>query len=202
MPQPASGWLAALPPHTLYNTLALDSLTYLLGVSSILVASRSLYFTSYYMADSAKEKRKKRKEKAATTEKPPAQQPADGDGKPANVDGESEITPPSTSHRSKSRPTSPRSKNARRDCTDHKSLTSSFRGLSKQACDRITRWVQKTCCFNMDLYYLLGCDMHLPDLLSRCKDAPEDAWKSMDVIDSVDFDYAPLLAMEPANFSA
>ena len=101
-------------PQTVYNTLALDSLTYLLGVSSILVASRSLYFTSYYMADSAKEKRKKRKEKAATTEKPPAQQPADGDGKPANVDGESEITPPSTSHRSKSRPTSPRSKNARR----------------------------------------------------------------------------------------
>ena len=40
--------------------------------------------------------------------------------------------------------------------------------------------------------------MHLPDLLSRCKEAPDDAWKSMDVIDSQDFDYAPLLALEPA----
>jgi len=85
-----------------------------------------------------------------------------------------------------------------RACTDHKSLTSSFHGLSKQACDRVTRWVQKVCCFNMDLFYMPGCDMHLPDLLSRCKDAPEDAWKRMDVIDSQDFEYAPLLAMEPA----
>ena len=53
-----------------------------------------------------------------------------------------------------------------RVCSDHKSLTSSFRGLSKQACDRITRWVQKTCCFNMDLYYMPGCDMHLSTLVA------------------------------------
>ena len=46
------------------------------------------------MADSAKVKsRKKKKEKAAATEKPPAK-PVDGDGKPADVEDKSEITPP------------------------------------------------------------------------------------------------------------
>ena len=39
--------------------------------------------------------------------------------------------------------------------------------------------------------------MDLPDMLSRCMSAPEEAWKSADVIDAVDFEYAPLLALIP-----
>eukprot|EP01047_Picozoa_sp_COSAG01_P123125 COSAG01_NODE_52035_length_349_cov_2.788000_1_plen_54_part_10 len=39
--------------------------------------------------------------------------------------------------------------------------------------------------------------MEMPDLLSRCLKAPDDAWKSMDVIDQTDFEYAPLAALEP-----
>jgi hypothetical protein len=84
-----------------------------------------------------------------------------------------------------------------RACVDHKSLTSSFKGLSKIACDRITRWVQKISIFNMQMQYLPGILMEMPDLLSRCLKAPDDAWKSMDVIDQTDFEYAPLAALEP-----
>ena len=39
--------------------------------------------------------------------------------------------------------------------------------------------------------------MDLPDLLSRSLQQPDDAWKSMDVIDASDFVYTPLLALEP-----
>ena len=39
--------------------------------------------------------------------------------------------------------------------------------------------------------------MDLPDMLSRCMSAPEEAWKSADVIGAVDFEYAPLLALIP-----
>ena len=82
--------------------------------------------------------------------------------------------------------------------TDHRSLPSSFTGLSKQACDRITRWIQRICVYNMVLFYLPGIRNDLPDLLSRSMEAPEEAWKLMDTIDQKDFDYVPLLAMEPA----
>ena len=84
-----------------------------------------------------------------------------------------------------------------RCCVDHKSLTSSFKGLSKVACDRITRWVQKISIFDMAMQYLPGVLMEMPDLLSRCLQAPDDAWKSMDVIDQSDFEYAPLAFLEP-----
>ena len=43
-----------------------------------------------------------------------------------------------------------------------------------------------------------GIRNDLPDLLSRCMAAPEEAWKLMDTIDHKDFDYVPLLAMEPS----
>jgi hypothetical protein len=88
-----------------------------------------------------------------------------------------------------------------RCCVDHKSLTSSFKGLSKIACDRITRWVQKISIFNLSMQYLPGELMEMPDLLSRCLQAPDDAWKSMDVIDHADFEYAPLAALEPRYLS-
>ena len=84
-----------------------------------------------------------------------------------------------------------------RCCTDHKTLVSSFEGLSKMVCDRITRWVQKICIYRMKLFFLPGCDNHVADLLSRALRLPHDAWKSMDVIDSTDFVYAPLLYFEP-----
>ena len=42
-----------------------------------------------------------------------------------------------------------------------------------------------------------GCQMDLLDLLSRSLQQPDDAWKSMDVIDASDFVYTPLLALEP-----
>ena len=43
-----------------------------------------------------------------------------------------------------------------RTCSDHRSLAQSFVGLSKAACDRITRWVQKVCVYNMTLEYIPG----------------------------------------------
>ena len=73
-----------------------------------------------------------------------------------------------------------------RCCTDHKMLVSSFEGLSKMVCDRITHWVQKICNYRMKLF-----------LLSRALRLPHNVWKSMDVIDSADFEYAPLLYFEP-----
>ena len=82
--------------------------------------------------------------------------------------------------------------------TDHKTLPSSYTGLSKQACDRITRWVQRICVYNMMLFYLPGIRNDVADILSRCLEAPDDAWKQMDTIDQKDFDHVPLLAMEPA----
>ena len=39
-----------------------------------------------------------------------------------------------------------------RVCTDHKTLVSSFEGLSKVVCDRITRWVQKICIYRLKLF--------------------------------------------------
>ena len=41
-----------------------------------------------------------------------------------------------------------------RVCTDHRSLASSQVGLSKIACDRITRWCQKIAVFNIKMQYL------------------------------------------------
>ena len=84
-----------------------------------------------------------------------------------------------------------------RTCSDHKSLSTCFHGMSKVACDRVTRWVQKLCMFNMTVEYMPGVNMDLPDLLSRSIKAPEEAWKLADVIDAVDFEYAPLLSMIP-----
>ena len=84
-----------------------------------------------------------------------------------------------------------------RTCSDHKSLSSCFHGMSKIACDRVTRWVQKLCMYNMQVEYMPGLDMDLPDLLSRCLTAPENAWKSADVIDAADFEYNPLLSIVP-----
>ena len=84
-----------------------------------------------------------------------------------------------------------------RACTDHRSLTNSHKGLTKVACDRITRWCQKIAIYDLVLEYMPGCQMDLPDLLSRSLQQPDDAWKSMDVIDASDFVYAPLLALEP-----
>ena len=69
--------------------------------------------------------------------------------------------------------------------------------MSKIACDRVTRWVQKLCMYNMQVEYMPGLDMDLPDLLSRCLTAPENAWKSADVIDAADFEYNPLLSIVP-----
>ena len=84
-----------------------------------------------------------------------------------------------------------------RCCTDHKTLVNSFSGLSKIVCDRITRWVQKICIYRLKMFYLPGCNNHVADNLSRALKAPHDAWKSMDTIDSVDFDAAPFLILEP-----
>ena len=39
------------------------------------------------------------------------------------------------------------------------------------------------------------------DMLSRMMDQPEDAWKSMDMIDARDFEIAPLAAMCPNYFA-
>ena len=50
----------------------------------------------------------------------------------------------------------------------------------------------------MNLFYLPGLRNDVADILSRCMGAPDDAWKRMDTIDQKDFDYVPLLAMEPA----
>ena len=88
-----------------------------------------------------------------------------------------------------------------RTCSDHRSLSQSFVGLSKQACDRITRWVQKVCVYNMTLEYIPGAQLDFADMLSRMMDQPEDAWKSMDVIDARDFEIAPLAAMCPNYFA-
>ena len=84
-----------------------------------------------------------------------------------------------------------------RVCTDHKSLADSYVGLCKVACNRINRWCQKLGVFNMTLEYLPGVLNDVADLLSRSMAAPEDAWKSMDVIDAEDFHYAPLLVLCP-----
>jgi hypothetical protein len=51
------------------------------------------------------------------------------------------------------------------------------------------------------MQYLPGELMEMPDLLSRCLKAPDDAWKSMDAIDHADFEYAPLAALEPRYLS-
>jgi hypothetical protein len=85
-----------------------------------------------------------------------------------------------------------------RTCSDHRSLAQSFVGLSKAACDRITRWVQKVCVYNMTLEYIPGAQLEFADMLSRMMKAPEDAWESMDVIDARDFELHPLAAMCPS----
>jgi hypothetical protein len=85
-----------------------------------------------------------------------------------------------------------------RTCSDHRSLAQSFVGLSKAACDRITRWVQKVCVYNMTLEYIPGAQLEFADMLSRMMNAPEDAWESMDVIDARDFELHPLAAMCPS----
>ena len=78
-----------------------------------------------------------------------------------------------------------------RTASDHRSLQSCFEGMSKVACDRVTRWVQKLAMFNMTVFYLPGVSMDLPDLLSRAMSMPKDAWKEADLIDAVDFQYNP-----------
>ena len=42
-----------------------------------------------------------------------------------------------------------------RTCSDHKSLETCFAGMSKVACDRVTRWVQKLC--NTQRQLAIGC---------------------------------------------
>ena len=88
-----------------------------------------------------------------------------------------------------------------RTCSDHRSLESCFKGMSKVACDRVTRWVQKLSMFNMTVFYLPGVQMDFPDLLSRCKSMPKDAWVENDLIDSQDFQYNPLLSLVPEYLS-
>eukprot|EP01048_Picozoa_sp_COSAG05_P043521 COSAG05_NODE_24117_length_253_cov_1.649351_1_plen_83_part_11 len=51
--------------------------------------------------------------------------------------------------------------------------------------------------YRLKLFFLPGCDNHVADILSRALKLPHDAWKSMDVIDSEDFVYTPLLYFEP-----
>ena len=85
-------------------------------------------------------------------------------------------------------------------CTDHKSLVDCHVGLSKVACNRITRWCQKIGAFDIQLEYFPGVKNDVADLLSRSLKIPDSAWKSMDVIDSNDFEYSPLLALCPQYF--
>ena len=42
--------------------------------------------------------------------------------------------------------------------------------------------------YNMTLEYIPGAQLEFADMLSRMMNAPEDAWKSMDVIDARDFE--------------
>ena len=52
------------------------------------------------------------------------------------------------------------------------------------------------------MYFMPGLSMDLPDLLSRCMNAPAEAWKKCDLIDPADFEYNPLLSLIPDYLAA